>query len=248
MRRIAVPLVFVLALLGGAAFPALAPTVGTTDEQVVDEHEMALIAAVTPSGQRKPRGIVLPHNGPIEQMVTVSVPDPSAPTAKLSAWSRTNGKWHRDIGPVSAFVGAEGIGEAKEGLSRTPIGVFGLTEAFGIAENNGTRLPYFKVDEQDWWVSDVNSPEYNKRFRCPPGQCPFNERAGERLITAGAVYNHAVVIDYNRNPVTPGAGSAFFLHVSNGRPTAGCVSVAENDLDAVMRWLDPAKKPAINIG
>lgn len=56
------------------------------------------------------------------------------------------------------------------------------------------------------------------------------------------------MIDYNRNPVVPGAGSAFFLHVSAGRPTAGCVAIPGADLDAVMRWLDPAARPVITIG
>lgn len=213
-----------------------------------DTHEVALVAAVALVGQSADGIKAFPHNGAIEQMVTVAVREPTSTTARLSGWGRGNDGWRREIGPFEAFVGAEGIGEAKEGLSRTPVGVYALTEAFGIEPNNGTRLPYFKVDEQDWWVSDVNSPEYNKRFRCPPGKCPFNERAGERLISAGAVYNHAVVIDYNRNPVTAGAGSAFFLHVSDGKPTAGCVSVAQDDLNAVMRWLDPARKPAISIG
>ncbi|CAM3495813.1 L,D-transpeptidase family protein [Kibdelosporangium persicum] len=207
---------------------------------------MALIAAVTPGEARN--GVLASHHGIVEQVVTVSARDWSSTTAKLSAWSRVNDSWHRDIGPVDAFVGAEGIGEAQEGRSRTPAGVYALTEAFGIAPNNGTRLPYFTVDEQDWWVSDVDSPEYNKHFRCPPGKCPFDERAGERLITAGHVYDHAVVIDYNRDPVKPGAGSAFFLHVHNGKPTAGCVAVPSGELDVIMRWLDPAKRPAITIG
>ncbi|WP_255443417.1 MULTISPECIES: hypothetical protein [Amycolatopsis] len=37
------------------------------------------------------------------------------------------------------------------------------------------------------------------------------------------------------------AGSAFFLHVSTGGPTAGCVALAQDDLIAVLRWLDPAR-------
>jgi hypothetical protein len=64
----------------------------------------------------------------------------------------------------------------------------------------------------------------------------------------GAVYAHAVVIDYNRFPVRAGAGSAFFLHVTNGRPTAGCVAIASSSLDYVMRWLNPAAHPVISIG
>jgi L,D-peptidoglycan transpeptidase YkuD (ErfK/YbiS/YcfS/YnhG family) len=93
----------------------------------------------------------------------------------------------------------------------------------------------------------VKSPHYNTYFSCAPGTCPFDEAAGENLGKAGPVYDHAVVIDYNRAPVVPGAGSAFFLHVGNGRPTAGCVSLPAADLDAVLRWLDPARRPVIEI-
>lgn len=211
---------------------------------------MQLMAAVAPSKTaQRPRGsVMLPAGGTINQMITVSASTPTATTAKLAAWTRDGDTWRRDVGPITAFIGSDGVGEAREGIARTPAGVFTLTEAFGIGDNNGTRLPYFKVDDSDWWVSDVNSPEYNKRFRCLPGQCPFNERAGERLIAAGGVYQHAVVIDYNRTPVTAGAGSAFFLHVTNNRPTAGCVAIPSDRLDEIMRWIDPAKNPAINIG
>jgi L,D-peptidoglycan transpeptidase YkuD (ErfK/YbiS/YcfS/YnhG family) len=211
----------------------------------MDEHEMQLMAAINP---RYRNGVLLPQGGDIEQMITVAAPSRTSTTAKLTAWTREGDRWRKDIGPITAFIGSDGVGEASEGIARTPAGVYGMTEAFGISENNGTRLPYFKVDDSDWWVSDVDSPEYNKRFRCLPGKCPFNERAGERLITAGAVYNHAVVIDYNRDPVKPGAGSAFFLHVSADKPTAGCVAIPSDKLDEIMRWLDPAKNPAINIG
>lgn len=244
MRRFAFPLVIAVVVLAVAAIPALAPTDGEQGEPVGDDHELSLVAMVKPGSAAGS----LPHNGIVQQLVTVSAPDHSATTARVSAWSLADGKWRRDIGPVDGFLGTAGIGEAKEGIARTPQGVFALTEAFGIAPNNGTRLPYFQVDAQDWWVSDAASPQYNKHFRCPAGKCPFNERAGERLATAGAVYNHAVVIDYNRDPVMPGAGSAFFLHESGGKPTAGCVSVDAGELAKIMRWLDPARKPAINIG
>jgi L,D-peptidoglycan transpeptidase YkuD (ErfK/YbiS/YcfS/YnhG family) len=62
------------------------------------------------------------------------------------------------------------------------------------------------------------------------------------------VYAHAVVINYNMNPVVKGAGSGFFLHVSDGLPTEGCVAIPADDLNVVMRWLDPAQHPVISIG
>jgi len=51
----------------------------------------------------------------------------------------------------------------------------------------------------------------------------------------------------SHGPVVPGAGSAFFMHVSAGKPTAGCVSIPADDLKAVMAWLDPAQHPVIDI-
>ena len=55
-------------------------------------------------------------------------------------------------------------------------------------------------------------------------------------------------IDYNRWPAVPGKGSAFFLHVTNGAPTAGCVAVPQASLLAIMKWLNPAARPLISIG
>jgi L,D-peptidoglycan transpeptidase YkuD (ErfK/YbiS/YcfS/YnhG family) len=61
-------------------------------------------------------------------------------------------------------------------------------------------------------------------------------------------YNYAVVIDYNRSPVVQGAGSAFFLHVTDGNPTAGCVSIPQANLVSIMGWLAPSTHPRILIG
>ncbi|MEU5260952.1 L,D-transpeptidase family protein [Amycolatopsis sp. NPDC021455] len=181
-----------------------------------------------------------------DQVVTVVADSPSATTATLTAWERDGGGWVPVRGPVAVFVGKDGIGQASETTSHTPAGTWSLTEAFGI-QPAVTRLPYRQVTTSDWWVSDVRSPHYNTHFSCAPGTCPFDEAAGENLGKAGPVYNQAVVIDYNRRPVVPGAGSAFFLHVTGGRPTAGCVAIPAADLDAILRWLDPARRPVIEI-
>lgn len=204
--------------------------------------------AVAPPPAAAPPQLPLPYSGPAGQVITVVAASSASTTAQLSAWTRSGAGWTRDIGPVTAYVGSAGIGTASETTRRTPAGVFGLTEAFGILADNGTRLPYRRVDTSDWWVSDVHSPDYNTHQRCAPGTCPFDEAAGENLGSVGLEYHHAVVIDYNRYPVTPGAGSAYFLHVSAGRPTAGCVTLPSTTLTAVMRWLDPAKNPVIRIG
>jgi L,D-peptidoglycan transpeptidase YkuD (ErfK/YbiS/YcfS/YnhG family) len=183
------------------------------------------------------------------QVITVRVATATSTTAVLEAWQRTAaGSYRRVYGPVAAHIGAQGIGAASETLSRTPAGQFTLTEGFGIAANPGTTMPYRKLDGYDWWVSDVHSPLYNTHQRCVPGHCPFNERVSERLSAVGAVYANAMVIDYNRSPVRAGAGSAFFLHVTNGRPTAGCVAIPQANLVWLMRWLRSVYHPMISMG
>jgi L,D-peptidoglycan transpeptidase YkuD (ErfK/YbiS/YcfS/YnhG family) len=108
-------------------------------------------------------------------------------------------------------------------------------------------MPYFVAGPADWWVSDATSPDYNTHQTCS-GSCPFNSAAGENLYQAGFVYRYAVVIDYNRFPVRAGAGSAFFLHVTDGGPTAGCVSVPEGTVVSILSWLRPSAHPRILIG
>ncbi len=182
------------------------------------------------------------------QVVLVNAPTATSTTATIEAWQRTDNGWKPVVGPVLAQIGADGIGHASESTSRTPAGLFSLTQTFGRAANPGTRQPWFHVTSNDWWVSDVHSPAYNTHQTCAVGSCPFNEAAGENLDQAGAVYDYAAVIDYNRWAARPGAGSAFFLHVTNGRPTAGCVATDRPTMIAILRWLDPRQHPMISLG
>ena len=197
-----------------------------------------------PSGRGLPLGV---DPGSSTQVVTVVAASAGATTAKLTAWQRGADGWTPVVGPVTARVGSAGVGRASESTTRTPAGTFPMTEAFGRAGNPGTALRYRLVDGDDWWVSDVNSSHYNQYAQCAPGTCDFNEAAGENLYAAGGVYAQAVVIDYNRGG-TPGAGSAYFLHVTNGAPTAGCVAIDAGSLVTIMRWLDPGARPLISIG
>jgi L,D-peptidoglycan transpeptidase YkuD (ErfK/YbiS/YcfS/YnhG family) len=177
------------------------------------------------------------------QVVTVETASATATTGQLRAWERSGGGWRMVAGPYSVFVGSSGVGAAREGGSTTPVGTFPLTEAFGRLPNPGTAMPYFQSDTSDWWDSNTSSPTYNTHVRrtTSPGG------ASENLYRAGAVYDYAVNIGYNLARV-PGAGSAFFLHVSNGQPTAGCVSMDRNALVGILRWLRPDAQPQIIIG
>jgi L,D-peptidoglycan transpeptidase YkuD (ErfK/YbiS/YcfS/YnhG family) len=122
--------------------------------------------------------------------------------------------------------------------------VFTLTQAFGNEPNNGTRLAYFRAGPDDWWDENPNSAQYNQHVITPVS--PGGE--SENLFYSGRAYAHAVVINYNTDPVVKGAGSGFFLHASFGAPTQGCVAISAKDLNRVMRWLRPSLHPVISIG
>jgi L,D-peptidoglycan transpeptidase YkuD (ErfK/YbiS/YcfS/YnhG family) len=188
--------------------------------------------------------------GNASQIITVVASSSSATTATLTAWQRSaSGTWSVALGPYPAWIGSEGIGPSSEYHSRTPQGTFTLTQAFGRLANPGTALPYHLSQPNDWWVSDVNSPTYNTLQNCAKSACPFNTSVSEHIYYEVPYYNYAVVMDVNRWPAVPGAGSAFFLHVSPYHaPTAGCVSIDQDKLIKVMRWLDPAQHPRIADG
>ena len=178
-----------------------------------------------------------------QQLITVRTSSPTATVGQLRAYDRVNGVWKLRIGPVTARVGAAGIGQASEGSTRTPAGDYAIPETFGRQNNPGTTMPWFRATTKDWWDGNTTSPTYNQhvvRTTSPGG-------ASENLYNAGAVYDYAAVIGYNPNG-TPGAGSAFFVHVSNGKSTAGCVAVSRTHMVQLLRWLDPAKQPWIRIG
>lgn len=182
------------------------------------------------------------------QVVTVVAPTTASSTATLQAWDKTSAGWLRRGGALHAYIGNQGLtAQPRETLAATPIGSFTLTETFGLVADPGTRLPYFTADLSDYWVADPNSRHYNTHYRCARN-CPFDTGAGENLYRVGDIYTYAVVMDYNRFPVRPGAGSAFFLHVTENKPTTGCVSIPKPDLVAILRWLDPAAHPRILVG
>ena len=79
------------------------------------------------------------------------------------------------------------------------------------------------------------------------GTTPPFAGESEALWTEGNAYPSMAVIDYNTPPTGP-LGSGIFLHADTGSPTAGCVSLPLNDLDAVLDWLNPALHPVIVMG
>ncbi|MFI5782300.1 L,D-transpeptidase family protein [Nocardia sp. NPDC051570] len=227
-RRLIVLVAGIALLLSGCGFPGL------------EEAPPTSVAPTTTTPPAAPEGA--------RQLVTVTVASAKSTSGTLQAWDHHGDGWTSVLGVVPVRVGVAGVGPTHEGLDRTPIGTFGLPSAFGRLPNPGSRMPYRQVGESDWWVSDSASADYNTYQHCARGSCPFDERVGENLGDAGDSYDYAVVIGYNTDHPAPGAGSAFFVHVDAGESSEGCVEVPRASMVALLRWLDPARTPAISIG
>jgi L,D-peptidoglycan transpeptidase YkuD (ErfK/YbiS/YcfS/YnhG family) len=183
------------------------------------------------------------------QLITVEAPSAASTVAAVELWQRIGSCWQAVAGPWPGFIGYSGFsGHKREGDGTTPTGVYGIGPVmYGNAANPGVRYSYHSLVCGDWWDENPGSPEYNTFQHVPCGQNPFGGDS-EALWTETAAYPSFAVVDYNTDPVIPGAGSAIFLHASTGGPTAGCVSVPLGDLDQLLRWLNPTDSPAIVMG
>lgn len=179
------------------------------------------------------------------QLVTVTAASYEATQAELIAYRRARGQWRRVFGPWTAWIGRNGMappGAKREGDGRTPSGTFGFGFFFGVDPDPGVHFPYRRVHPSDVWDDDPSSPLYNEwvddRY-ADPGADP------EPMDVSA--YDYGAVIGYNTDR-TPGLGSAIFLHINIGTPTAGCVTLPVGELLEILRWLNPAASPQIVMG
>lgn len=177
------------------------------------------------------------------EIITVAAPSFSSTDVRVSAWALLASGWSKVYGPVPGKVGSQGIGEGKDGVPRTPFGVFRLDQAFGRQDNPGTTLPYTKVTNQHWWDGNVASPTYDRMVTQAASPGPESEN----LYDIGPVYDYAVHFDNNPSH-TPGKGGAMFLHVTDGKPTLGCVAIARDGMVTLLKWLAPANNPVLVTG
>lgn len=167
--------------------------------------------------------------------------------AKVSTWEFKDRNWQPVFGSMAATVGRNGIAplnEKREGDGRTPSGTYALGPAFGYAPALDTKLVYRQATDNDFWVDDVESSQYNQWVTGKPNAASFEE-----MRRKDDLYQIGVVIEYNTQPIVPGHGSAIFMHVwrGPGQSTSGCVALSQNDLQKVVAWLDKKHEPVILI-
>jgi len=181
--------------------------------------------------------------------------------ARIYQLERHNGAW-QEIRNFSGVIGRNGMawgrglhkppeGEKQkiEGDGRTPAGIFALGSGFGKFPLRGLKWPYFQADSGHLCVDDPKSRYYNQIVHMSEISDPDWDSAEKLLLSPSKVYDLAFVIEQNSNPVQSGSGSAIFFHIWNARRsgTAGCVSVSNIAVRAMLYWLEPESNPIIVI-
>ncbi len=159
--------------------------------------------------------------------------------AKVQMYQKAGGSWEQIL-DCSGYVGYNGLDKERQGDRKTPTGTFELTQAFGIEDDPGARMPYVKVDSNLYWCAD--SVRYNQLtdIREYPHDC-----AGEHLIDYAPNYNYGMFLDFNKDCVV-GAGAAIFLHCMGSRTyTEGCIAVSQDDMITIIRNAEEGAKICI---
>lgn len=201
--------------------------------------------------------------GAVRQVIVARAATWNSNTASLQAWQRASARdpWQPVFAqPVPVLLGRSGLAWGRGVFSplpngipakvekdwRAPAGVFQLGQLFGYAARPpaGSRWPYHQVTQWDAYVDDPNNPYYNRHVRIDPRNVPpWFEK--QRMRLGDAAYKWMLEIRHNQGPVAPGHGSAIFFHVRRGptKPSAGCTTMAVENLEAMIRWLDPSASP-----
>lgn len=192
----------------------------------------------------------LAATGSARQLVTVVDAAPAGTSGVFTRFERGGGCW-RQVGPAwQVELGWNGVStHHREGDGTTPEGAYGIgATMYGLARDPGVRYRYLRLGCGDWWDEDPASPAYNQLVRLGCGVRPPFGGDSEALWLSPVAYAHFALIDYNTDPVVPGAGSAIFLHIASAGPTDGCVALAAPELLTALRWFRPALVPLIVIG
>jgi zinc D-Ala-D-Ala dipeptidase len=201
------------------------------------------------------------------QLLVVTTPDWNAGFGVLQRYERSGASstWKSVGHSVAVVVGKNGLGwdetpaadpqEArnlndpvkKEGDLRSPAGIFHLGTTFGYASEKPSTwmMPYLHLTSGTECVDDPNSKFYNRLL--DRAEVSPDWKSSEHMLRSDDLYRWGLVVEQNADPAQPGDGSCIFLHVwpGPGQRTVGCTATAEEQLEVVLGWLDPAQNPLL---
>lgn len=208
------------------------------------------------------------------QAIVVTTANWNAVQGHLQTYERANAVsgWHAARRPIDIVVGAHGLGWGigvvptdlgavsaandpikKEGDGKSPAGVFSVGAAFGYATKplSGLKLSYRTLTPSIECIDDPRSKNYNRivdrNAVTPDWNSSEHMRAAGESYVWGAVVNHNGTVPGSGGSPVPGGGSCVFLHIwhNQDQGTAGCTAMTQADLESLLVWLDPARKPLL---
>ncbi len=204
-----------------------------------------------------------------QQVIVVTAPTWGSQRATLRRYVATDGDWVRVGRKVPAWVGINGFAPAstrRQNSGQTPAGNFTIPRAFGAGRGADIELPYHRITSDSYWPYDPRDPRtYNvlQTQRTTKSRWRADGEWSERLVDYGRAYKYAAVLGYNlpaatfrspsgewraRTPAKTSKGGGIFLHVSQNRPTAGCVAIPLPAMRTVVQWLAADASPLIVMG
>lgn len=177
-----------------------------------------------------------------------------------------NGQWVRVLGPYQGRLGKNGLVWGlglhqnarnatikSEGDGRSPAGIFalgGLWVTHKTPVKHHRNIPYVNVGPNDLWVTNTTDPRYyNRHIRLDhPAKTAWELK--EQMRQTDYPHSIKMLICHNtherKGGVQVGKGSSIFFHIwrNEGKsPTAGCTSMEEKNLRAIIARINPNKKP-----
>ncbi|MFF4209427.1 hypothetical protein ACFYZE_08750 [Streptomyces sp. NPDC001796] len=170
--------------------------------------------------------------GGSRQVVVVYGDDEDSPESTVVLYMKEGSAW-KESGRWRGHNGKAGwTTDHHLGDLRSPVGVFTLSDAGGLLDDPGTRLPYSQGES----------------YQAP-------EDLGE---SHRDVFDYVIAIDYNRlrgtpphDPARPEGeekGGGIWLHVDHEDGTLACVTLPESGMRHLLRVLDPDQEPVVVMG
>ncbi|MFF0183382.1 L,D-transpeptidase family protein [Streptomyces sp. NPDC005244] len=156
--------------------------------------------------------------------------DSATSTAVL--YTKSGKNWKKTIS-WAAHNGKKGwTTDHHEDDKRSPVGVYTLSDAGGVLDDPGARMPYTQSE-------DFQAPHYWAKSHWHD-------------------FDYVIAIDYNRlkgNPPDDGTrpwgdekGGGIWLHLDHGSGTSACVSLPKSGMEYLLRTLDPDQHPVVVMG
>ena len=187
------------------------------------------------------------------KLIVVITGDWDSVQGTLTPYEHRNGKWRKVGESFPIVVGHAGLawdpflarkdsnlyrGPVKhEGDGRSPAGIFELRQAFGFDASLPGSKTYLPLTPSIECVDDPASSYYGQVIdRKKVDRVDWNSSEKMRSVPG---YRRGIVVNYNMESVVRGDGSCIFLHEwsSPTSGTAGCTSMAADNIDALVNWI-----------